>query len=120
MIPLDIHVSLQGIVLAAGALSALGAMIAIFVKAVHFFDRQKAQDKEIKANREEFRQALGELSKKHEADMQGVNAELGLLVYGNLACLKGLSQLGCNGPVTKTIDKMERHINIKAHNIKEE
>lgn len=38
-----------------------------------------------------------------------------ILTYGTLACLKGLKELGCNGPVTEAIDKMEKHMNKAAH-----
>lgn len=32
-----------------------------------------------------------------------------------LACLKGLKEQGCNGPVTEAIDKIQKHINKQAH-----
>ena len=32
-----------------------------------------------------------------------------------VACLKGLKEQGCNGPVSEAIDKIEKHINKKAH-----
>ncbi|MCI6451727.1 MAG: branched-chain amino acid ABC transporter permease, partial [Hungatella sp.] len=38
-----------------------------------------------------------------------------LLVYGVLACLKGMKEQGCNGPVTEAINKIEKHINQQAH-----
>lgn len=38
-----------------------------------------------------------------------------LLTYGILACLKGLKEQGCNGPVTEAIDKIEKHVNKQAH-----
>lgn len=41
--------------------------------------------------------------------------ELCLLTYAVLACLKGLKEQGCNGPVTEAIGKIEKHINQKAH-----
>ena len=37
--------------------------------------------------------------------------------YCILACLKGLAEQGCNGPVHEGIDRMEKHLNIKAHKI---
>lgn len=40
-----------------------------------------------------------------------------LIVYAQLACLNGLNQLGCNGEVTKALDKVNKHINQKAHHI---
>lgn len=58
-----------------------------------FIKRQEQQDKEIKELKEE--QAI--------------------LTYGILACLKGLKEQGCNGPVTEAINKIEKHLNEKAH-----
>ena len=37
------------------------------------------------------------------------------MVYGILACLKGLKEQGCNGPVTEAVNKIEKHINKAAH-----
>ena len=34
---------------------------------------------------------------------------------GILACLKGLKEQGCDGPVTDAITKIEKHINQAAH-----
>jgi hypothetical protein len=44
-----------------------------------------------------------------------IKEENTLLVFGILACLKGLREQGCNGPVTETIDKIEKYLNQKAH-----
>ena len=63
---------------------------------------------------------------KHEADMKalkqaltedmrGINEEQTLLTYGVLACLKGLKEQGCNGPVSEAINKIEKFLNKKAH-----
>jgi len=38
-----------------------------------------------------------------------------LICYGVLACLKGLKEQGCNGPVTAALDKLEKHLNQAAH-----
>ena len=38
-----------------------------------------------------------------------------LICYGILACLKGLKEQGCNGPVTAALDKIEKHLNQAAH-----
>ncbi len=37
------------------------------------------------------------------------------ICYGVLACLKGLKEQGCNGPVTAALDKLEKHLNQAAH-----
>lgn len=47
--------------------------------------------------------------------MDAMKKEQTLLVYGILACLKGLKEQGCNGPVTEAINKIEKHLNQKAH-----
>ena len=44
-----------------------------------------------------------------------IKDEMCLLTYAVLACLKGLKEQGCNGPVTEAIGKVEKHINQAAH-----
>ena len=101
---MQITLTWQSIVSAAAVLSAAGALIGVLVKAVRWMDRQKKQDSDIKALRE-----------THVSDMDGMKQEQTLIVYGLLACLKGLKEQGCNGPVTEAIDKIEKHLNLKAH-----
>ena len=84
-----------------GALTAIGALL---VSIVRFIDRQKVLEKE-----------LVELRDIHCSDMSNLNEEQRLLMYGVLACLKGLQEQGCNGPVTEAIDTLEKYINKKAH-----
>lgn len=38
-----------------------------------------------------------------------------MLTYGILACLKGLQEKVCNGPVTEAINRFEKFLNAKAH-----
>ena len=52
---------------------------------------------------------------RQEAAIRALKEEQGLLTYGVLACLKGLKEQGCNGPVTEAIAKIEKHLNQKAH-----
>lgn len=63
----------------------------------------------------ENEQSIENLKRHHEADMSEQREELQLLTYGILACLKGLKEQGCNGPVTEAINKIEKHLNEKAH-----
>ena len=84
-----------------GALTAIGALLFSIVR---FIDRQKAQDAELK-----------ELRSQHFSDTNKLKEEQGILVYGVLACLKGMKEQGCNGPVTEAIDTLEKYINKKAH-----
>ena len=53
---------------------------------------------------------------QQDLEIERVKSEQCLLTYGILACLKGLKEQGCNGPVTEAIDKIEKHINKQAHN----
>lgn len=80
----------------AGAAAIIGAVVAIvnyLKKLFGWFEKQEMQDKEIREIKEEQT----------------------LLTYGILACLRGLKEQGCDGPVTEAIDKIEKHLNQKAH-----
>ena len=90
---MTIHLTAQTVITAAALVGAVSALAALLVKLVHWVDRQKAQD----------------------GELRDVQSELTLLTYGVLACLKGLKERGCNGPVTEAIQKIEKHINQKAH-----
>ena len=100
------HITLtwQTIITAAAVIAAVVAIAANFAKIVRWADKQKQQDTDIK-----------ELHDKHDADMASVKQELALIVDSQLACLKGLQEQGCNGPVTAAINKIETHLNQKAH-----
>lgn len=52
---------------------------------------------------------------KQDEDIEAIKEEQTLLTYGVLACLKGLKEQGCDGPVTTAIDQIEKHINKQAH-----
>ena len=54
------------------------------------------------------------IKKQEKEDIKAMEDELCLLTYAVLACLKGLKEQGCNGPVTEAIGKIEKHINQKA------
>lgn len=92
-------------VITAGAIvSAMALIVAAFAKLVRWVDKQKEQDQRINA-----------LAKHHESDMAESRSERQLIVYGLLACLKGLQEQGCNGTVTDAIKKFEKHLNAQAH-----
>ena len=52
---------------------------------------------------------------RQNEEIRKIKEEQTLLVYGVLACLKGLKEQGCNGPVTEAVEKIEKHINQQAH-----
>ena len=101
---MTIELSAQTIITAAGMISGLGVIGGLAAWAIRFIDKQKTQDSDI-----------NNLRDAHNADIKAVKEELTVLVYGTLACLKGLSEQGCNGPVTHAIDKLEKHLNQEAH-----
>lgn len=90
---MEIVITWQSIITAAAVVGAVVALVTYFTKVVRWVDKQAKQDEEIKKIKEE--QAL--------------------LVEGILACLKGLKEQGCNGPVTEAINKYETYLNKKAH-----
>lgn len=53
---------------------------------------------------------------KLDLAVHSMREEQTLQCYCILACLKGLAEQGCNGPVHEGIDKMEKYLNKKAHN----
>jgi len=52
---------------------------------------------------------------KQDRDIKAIKEEQTVLVHGVLACLMGLKEQGCNGPVTEAIEKIEEYINKQAH-----
>lgn len=87
------YINAEVIIKIAAVLSALGVIGGIIYTTFKFVERQKAQDREIKA----------------------VRSEQTLICYGVMACLKGLKEKGCDGPVTEALDKLEKHLNQAAH-----
>jgi hypothetical protein len=90
---MTINITWQTLIAAAAVVAALGAIGTNLAKGIRWMDRQKAQDKEIR----------------------DIKEEQSLITYGLLACLKGLKEQGCDGPVTEAVDKIEKHLNVKAH-----
>ena len=102
--PIQLALTWQSIITASAVVAAVIALITIFAKGVRWMDRQRQQDADIVSLRD-----------LHNHDMDGMKQEQTLIVYGLLACLKGLKEQGCNGPVTEAINKIEKHLNQKAH-----
>ncbi len=101
----------------AGAVITAGTVIAAAVsRIVRWVDRQKTQDKDILSVQQKHKTDVDTLRDEHNAAIRDINQELELLTYGILACLKGQREQGCNGPVCDAIEKIETHLNKKAHN----
>ena len=90
---MEVTINGDTIVKIAAVLTALGVIGGAVVWCIKFVDRQKKQDHELAA----------------------IRKEQTLICYGVLACLKGLKEQGCNGPVTAALDKLEKHLNEAAH-----
>lgn len=91
------YVDVNTIITAASLIAAIGAIFSVVFAVYRWYLRQNRQDVEI----------------------EKMKSEQCLLTYGILACLKGLKEQGCNGPVTEAIDKIEKHINKQAHDQEE-
>ena len=87
------YINFETIIQVGKVLGALALIGGILISIYKWYSRQNEQDAEIKKMKE----------------------EQCILTYGTLACLNGLMELGCNGPVTEAIDKMEKHLNKAAH-----
>lgn len=87
------YIGADEIIRAAAVISALIGIGGILIAAYKWYARQNAQD----------------------AEIAKIKKEQCLVIYGILACLKGLKEQGCNGPVTEAVEKIEKHINKAAH-----
>jgi hypothetical protein len=77
----------------AATITALGVIFGVIFAIYRWYLKQEKQDKDIKAIKE----------------------EQSILTQGVLACLKGLKEQGCDGPVTAAIKQLETHLNKQAH-----
>lgn len=77
----------------AKLIGSVGIIAGVFIALYKFVERDKRQ---------------GELIK-------GIREEQTLLCYGIRACLQGLIEQGCDGPVHDALDKLDKHLNQKAH-----
>ena len=87
------YVDVNTIITVASVISALAVIFSAIFAVYRWYLKQNRQD----------------------AEIEKMKAEQCLLTYGILACLKGLKEQGCNGPVTEAIIKIEKHINKQAH-----
>lgn len=90
---MTVMLSWQTLLTAVAVIGAFVALITYLRKLLGWFERQEKQDNEIGA----------------------IKDEQAILTKGILACLKGLQELKCDGPVTDAIAEIEDHINKKAH-----
>lgn len=77
----------------AKLLGSLGIIVGAVLAVYKFIERDRRQSKLI----------------------QDIQDEQTLLCYGIKACLQGLAEQGCDGPVHEALDKLDKHLNKKAH-----
>ena len=83
----------ERIITIASVITALGVILGALFNAYRWYLKNEEQDEAIKE----------------------IKKEQSILTKGILACLKGLHEQGCNGPVTHAIEELEEHINEEAH-----
>ena len=101
------YVDADTIIKAAAVLTAIIAIGTAVCAVIKWFQKQEKQTADIEA-----------LRKKQSDDMKEMQDELCLISYAMLACLDGLKQQGCNGAVTEAHNKLEKHLNQRAHDQK--
>lgn len=90
---MEVVITADTIIKVASLIGALGVICGVIVTIVKHFSKQKALADEVRETR-------------HEQE---------IICFGVLACLKGLGELGCNGPVTEARKALEKHLNKAAH-----
>lgn len=90
---MEVTITADTLILLAELLSALGIIGGVILWCFKFVQRSRRQNEELKA----------------------IRREQTLICYGLLACLKGLKEQGCNGPVTEAMNRIEEHLNQAAH-----
>lgn len=90
---MEITLNIQSLITIGSVLTAVSVIWKYLSKANDFIKRQEKQDIELAA----------------------IRSEQTLLCFGIKACLQGLAEQGCNGPVHDALDKLEKHLNKAAH-----
>ena len=90
---MEVVITADTIIKAASLIGAIGVICGLIAAVVKHFSKQKALADEVRETRYEQE----------------------IICYGVLACLKGLGELGCNGPVTDARNALEKHLNKAAH-----
>ena len=97
------YIDLDTVIRAASVISSIGVIIGVMVAAVIVILRTLAVYKVFQINR------------KQSDFIKSIEDEQTLLCYGLRGALQGLIEQGCNGPCKDALDKLEKHLNKKAH-----
>ena len=87
------YIDIEAINAAAKLIGSLGVIGGVLIGLYKFIERDKRPSKLIK----------------------DIQSEQTLLCYGIRACLQGLVEQGCDGPVHDALDKLDKHLNKAAH-----
>ncbi len=90
---MKVIISADTLIALAELVTALGVIGGVILWCIKFVQRSRRQHEELKA----------------------IRREQTLICYGLLACLQGLKEQGCNGPVTEAMNRIEEHLNQAAH-----
>lgn len=90
---MDIHITLQSIITLASVIAAVIAIVGYMFRIHKWFLKQETQDEEIANMKEENR----------------------LICFALSAALDGLMQLGANHTVPVAKEKLDKHLNQRAH-----
>lgn len=90
---MEVTITADMLIKLAALITALGAIGGVVLWCLRFVQRNDRQDKELTA----------------------IRKEQTLICYGILACLRGLEEQGCDGPVHEALNKLEKHLNQAAH-----
>ena len=110
-----IELTPQTIITAGSVVTATILLVQRFAKGVRWFDKQEKQSSDIEDLKAKHDEDVEKLESEMAEEIRKNNEELQILTRGILACLKGLQEKGCNGPVTETAREIEEYLNTKAH-----
>lgn len=95
-----------------GAMGTLTVIVGFFVA---IFKWYKSNFTNKFTSIEKRLEKLEETTEKQEFEIKESKEERLILLKGQLACLKGLKEQGCNGSVTTTIATIEDYLIDKSH-----
>ena len=90
---MEVVINADRLIALAELVTALGVIGGVVLWCIKFVQRSKRQHEELKA----------------------IRREQTLICYGLLACLQGLKEQGCNGPVTEAMNRIEEQLKQAAH-----
>lgn len=109
------YIDVEPIITLGKLMGAIVAILGLVFGAYKWYLKQDSLKEEVESVRKESDKKIEELRSEHIHDIKRIEEEACLHTYGILACLKGLQEKGCNGPVTEAIEKYEKYLNKRAH-----